>query len=94
MDEEFFPIKGALENSDLSDSNPLLVDVGGGIGHDAEEFRIKHPGLSGRVIVQDLPETIQQASKTSQSIELMAHDFFTPQPVDGTKPHSRLLWNY
>ena len=95
MDEDFFPIDGALENSDLSDSSPLLVDVGGGIGHDAEEFREKHPGLSGRVIVQDLPATIQQASKTSQSIELVAHDFFTPQPIDGElKPYSRLLWNY
>lgn len=41
----------------------FLIDVGGGIGHDVDEFGKKHPGLSGRLIVQDLPGTIQQASK-------------------------------
>ena len=92
MDEDFFPIKTALENSDLNDSIPLLVDVGGGIGQDVEEFRKKHPGLSGRLIVQDLPGTIQQASKEIQGIELMAHDFFTPQPIHGEqKLYCRLL---
>ena len=95
MDEDFFPIKGALENFDLGDSSPLLVDVGGGIGHDVEEFRKRYPGVPGRLIVQDLPETIQQASKAGQSIELMAHDFFTPQPIEGEwKPHCRFLWSY
>lgn len=83
MDEDFFPINRALDISDLDGSSPLLVDVGGGIGHDVEEFRKKHPGLPGRLIVQDLPETIQQASKASHRIELMAHDFFTPQPIHG-----------
>ena len=83
MYKDFFPIQNALENSNLDDSIPLLVDVGGSIGRDVEEFRNKHSGLTGRLIVQDLPGTIRQASKEIQGIELVAHDFFTPQPIHG-----------
>ncbi|KAL8805076.1 MAG: hypothetical protein Q9182_002166 [Xanthomendoza sp. 2 TL-2023] len=83
MDEDFFPVRDSLRGIELHDQSPLLVDVGGGLGHDAMEFRSKHPDLPGRIIVQDLPATIQGVASNNQDIEFMAHDFRTPQPIQG-----------
>lgn len=60
----------------------LLVDCGGSTGHDIEAFRTQHPQQPGRLVLQDRPEVIENAT-VHESIEKMSHDFFTPQPVKG-----------
>ena len=77
----FFPVEKSLFE-DLQ-SSELLVDVGGGFGHDLFAFRAAYPDHPGRLILQDLPETIEGVSKTDSGVELMSHDFFTPQPIKG-----------
>jgi hypothetical protein len=62
---------------------PILVDIGGNDGTDVERFLAKHPGVAaGSLILQDRPAALKLA-KVDQKIELMPHDFFTPQPVIG-----------
>lgn len=63
---------------------PLYVNVGGGIGHQCAQFRERYPAsqIPGRVVLQDLPATIERALPT-EGVENMAHDFFKPQPVKG-----------
>ena len=79
---DVYPISRILEGADAEGT--LLVDVGGGRGHDMERFRLRasqqHPG---RIVVQDLPLVVDQAKKdrVDSSIEFIAHDFFKPQPV-------------
>lgn len=74
---------------EADDSTPLLVDIGGGFGHQCIAFRQKYPALPGRVILQDLPDIIGQVESNplpglkDGAIEMQAHDFFTPQPVKG-----------
>ncbi|KAF2233453.1 S-adenosyl-L-methionine-dependent methyltransferase [Viridothelium virens] len=63
---------------------PLFVDVGGGIGSQCLEFQQAAPKIAGRVILQDLQQTLDQ-SPTHNGIEKMTHDFFTPQPIEGAK---------
>ncbi len=63
-------------------NSPILVDVGGGLGHDAKKFLQRYPQHTGKVVVQDLPSVVAQA-KPDPSIEMMGHDFFTEQPVKG-----------
>ena len=82
MDEGFYPMEERL-GRDIEKHGTFLVDVGGGLGHDLEELKIKRPGICGRLVLQDKPEVIAQISKISDSIEITAHDFFTPQPVKG-----------
>ncbi|KAM7195869.1 hypothetical protein V8F33_006518 [Rhypophila sp. PSN 637] len=70
-----------------SDSHRVLyVNIGGGIGHQCSQFRDKYPPatLPGRVILQDLPATIEQALATP-GVENMAWDFFSDdkQPIKG-----------
>lgn len=86
MDEGFYPVRERLYHDMQNDDENavFLVDVGGGLGHDLEELRVKHPGIRGRLVLQDQPEVIAQIDKASNSIELTTHDFFTPQSVKGT----------
>lgn len=85
MDPGFYPTEQlglAVKADDV-----LLVDVGGGLGHDLEELKAKHPQLPGRLVLQDRPEVVRQVQHVSKGIELMEHDFFTEQPIKGAKAY-------
>ena len=67
--------------------SPLLVDVGGGLGHDIANFYAKYPGLAGQLVLQDTPSVIAQVNQGAMinlppAIKRIAHDFFSPQPVE------------
>lgn len=65
----------------------LMVDVGGGNGENAYRLHTAYPNLVGQLVVQDLPKTINEATKRGYpaKIELMEYDFFTTQPIKGAK---------
>ena len=44
-----------------SSSDSLFVDIGGGIGTDASEFRHRYPHVHGKVFLQELPAVIDSA---------------------------------
>lgn len=78
-----YPVHEATQG--LTDpQRPLYVNVGGGIGHQCAQFREKYPNIPGRVILQDLPVTVERALPIP-GVENMAHDFFEPQPIKGMK---------
>ncbi|KAL9034644.1 MAG: hypothetical protein Q9180_005290 [Flavoplaca navasiana] len=85
MDADFYPVQDARKDIKLDSDTPILVDIGGGKGHDVMEFKKKFPSLPGRLIVQDLPNTIQRVASTHQGIEFRPHDFFPPQPIKGAR---------
>ena len=60
----------------------LFVDVGGGQGQILSDVRSEQPSLKGRMIIQDLQGVIGDWTPP-QNVEVMAYDFFTPQPVHG-----------
>ena len=64
---------------------PVYVNIGGGIGHQCEQFKGQYPNVPGRVILQDLPSSIEKALPTP-GVENMAHNFFEPQPIKGLTP--------
>ena len=80
--EWFDVVPFAEEAANVSPDHALFVDIGGNIGHQSKRLRSKYPTLPGRVIVQDLPESVNVATP-AQGVEFMAYDFFTPQPVHG-----------
>lgn len=71
MDEGLYPLEERL-GYDKEKYGTFLVDVGGGLGHDLEELKLKHPGLRGRLVLQDKPEVIAQIGKVSNSIGFTA----------------------
>ncbi|KAI0899293.1 putative O-methyltransferase [Annulohypoxylon nitens] len=86
VDPGFYPISERLvEGFDASNDGVMLVDVGGGLGHDLRELKEKHPSLPGSLILQDRPEVISTVS--GGAFQSTAHDFFTSQPVKNSRAY-------
>lgn len=79
---------GTASGSDSSSSpRKLVVDVGGGLGHDLEKFRAKHPDVpQGSLMLQDQPAVVEKAKVVSPCVA-QAYDFFTPEPVKGARAY-------
>lgn len=87
---DWFPVeREILSTIPGAENDTLLVDVGGGKGHDLERLLSQYPQTKGRLVLQDLPDTINRIQQLSPDIRRMPHDFFTPQPVKGKKEISR-----
>lgn len=78
---EWYDVPGRLMHGAKQDT-PLLVDVGGGKGHDLVRFLEFHPDV-GRLVLQELEPVLQSAPDLPSEIEKMPYDFFTVQPVKG-----------
>ncbi|KAL3477295.1 S-adenosyl-L-methionine-dependent methyltransferase [Aspergillus californicus] len=91
-DEGFYPVaQRMIAGFDPSSNEALLVDVGGGRGHDVTAFAAAHPGHPGKVILQDREPVIAgvlENSTADRPFDVQAHDFFTPQPVQGARAYS------
>ncbi|KAI4592216.1 hypothetical protein KJ359_011455 [Pestalotiopsis sp. 9143b] len=68
----------------LLESPPLVVDIGGNIGHDIERVRTRYPDLAAKLYLQDRADVIK-LSKCPDTVNKMVYDFFTPQPVRGAR---------
>jgi len=68
----------------LDPERVLFVDVGGGVGHQCLAIKTRYPDIPGRIILQDLSDTLKQALPT-EGVEPMIHDFFQPQLVKNAK---------
>ncbi|GAP84748.1 putative O-methyl transferase B [Rosellinia necatrix] len=77
-----YPVKEEVR--DWDPKKPVYVNIGGGIGHQCAQFLEKYPEVPGRVILQDLPHSVDKALPTPR-VENVAHDFFEPQPIKGAK---------
>lgn len=89
--DSWFPADNIFEGS-TSDDTALIVDVGGGLGHDLAAFATRNPDRKMRLMNEDLPEVIQQAKEQpplDSRIELKVQNFFEPQAVKGAKIVSR-----
>lgn len=89
MDPDCYPVEDLLaKGADQDKLAVLLVDVGGGLGQDIEEFQRKYPTLPGRLILQEQRAIVQEVTKTIHNrIEPMEHDFFTRQPIIGARAY-------
>lgn len=87
MDPGFYPLEERLvKGCRKGKREVLLVDVGGGLGHDLEEFRSKCSSLIGgrRLVLQELlGQTVIGAKKLRPWLEAMQYNFFTSQPIKG-----------
>ena len=80
---DIYPAEEALLKGLESDNDAVLfVDVGGGRGHEIQKFRERFPRQKGRMVLQDLPSVVAE-TRASSTMEVMAYDFFTPQPIQG-----------
>lgn len=81
---DVYPYKTKIEN--LSPEQPLFVDLGGGLGHQSIALREKLPNVRNKIILQDIPQTLEHAIK-HPGVEIMVQDFFQPQQTKGNNIH-------
>ncbi|KAI0839630.1 putative O-methyltransferase [Hypoxylon sp. FL0890] len=85
---QFYDTESLINGADLSSGSPLLIDMGGLHGGDLLRLLAKHPDLpAGSLVLQDLPEVVSGANLTTDKIKLMAHNFFEPQPIHGSRAY-------
>lgn len=87
---EWFPVESEILSNGAENDTPLVVDVGGNKGHDLERLLARFPQANGRLVLQDLQNTINNIQDLSPGIQPIPHDFFTPQPVKGERSKIRL----
>ena len=78
---DFYPVQERL----VKQQGPLLVDVGGGVGHELTGLHAKYPHKPGQLVLQDQESVINEAKAKGVlvgAIKAVAHDFFTPQPTE------------
>lgn len=80
-DSSFYPVRDRLGGGGGDDDDVLLVDIGGGDGHDLADFRAAFPDLKGRLILQELSHVVERIQ--NESYEPMVHDWNMEQPVKG-----------
>ncbi|KAI1256124.1 hypothetical protein MGN70_002285 [Eutypa lata] len=68
-----------LAETNLSESVP--VDVGGGFGHQCAALLAAFPELRGKLVLQELPQTLAQLTPQLDGVDLVAQDFFPAQQV-------------
>lgn len=80
---DWFPVRELVLN-DAKPEGPLLIDIGGGRGHDLVAFKHKFPEASGRLVLEDLPGVIGDIENLESGIEAVPYDFFAAHnPVKG-----------
>lgn len=86
---DFFPVEEILFKGVKRDEPDatLLIDIAGGEGHDTEAFHKRFPDAPGKLILQDLPPTIDNVKQLDDAVIRMKYDFFTPQPVQGARAY-------
>lgn len=84
---DLYPVREKL--IDGFQGGVLMVDMGGGLGHDLEAFHTKYPVESAEYVLQDVPDVLD-AANPQPPIKKMAHDFFTEQPLKGAPIICRL----
>ncbi|KAL2151685.1 hypothetical protein VTH82DRAFT_6783 [Thermothelomyces myriococcoides] len=81
---DIYPHETLIADAAKYPDRPLVVDVGGNVGHDMERFRRAHPETASRLYLQDRPDVVR-LSKCPDPVNKMGYDFFTPQPIKGAR---------
>ncbi|KAH7305261.1 S-adenosyl-L-methionine-dependent methyltransferase [Stachybotrys elegans] len=83
---DLYPYEEPSDSLPNDSPTPLLVDVGGNVGHDIIKILTEQPDVASRLVLQDRPEVLELA-KCPPGVQVAAHDFFTPQPVKGARAY-------
>ena len=77
-----FPVEQEVSSWSAEPDKALFVDVGGGVGPQCLAFKTKYPNLPGRVILEDIPQTLEHASPI-EGVDFLVQNFFEPQAIKG-----------
>jgi hypothetical protein len=76
---DYYPVT-SKDGTSFDEKAPLIVDIGGNIGINISDFHAKFPELPGRLILEDLPETIFSIQELAFAMKRIIQSFIEPQP--------------
>ncbi|CAG8981319.1 hypothetical protein HYALB_00005119 [Hymenoscyphus albidus] len=79
---DWYPVQKQILDGAESDGT-LLVDVGGGKGHDLIQFHEKFPG--NKLVLEEIPQVVENLRDSEQVFESVVYDFFTEQPLKNAR---------
>ncbi|KAI9709578.1 MAG: hypothetical protein M1820_003338 [Bogoriella megaspora] len=86
--QEWFPAdKVIFDGYQENISDVVFVDVGGGIGHECQTLLKKFPDVKGRIVLQDLPNVIDDVKELDPRIERQPMNFLEGQPIKGARAY-------
>ncbi|OKL58381.1 hypothetical protein UA08_06069 [Talaromyces atroroseus] len=87
-----YPFEKQTQDWNPNPDEALFVDIGGNAGHYYALFKSEFPGIRGRIVLEDLPDTLTHTLPTP-GVEKLGHDFFQPQPIKetGIPPYATAL---
>lgn len=92
---DWYPVEERLLNNAKADDDAvLIVDIAGGRGHYLVAFKEKFPHIKGRMILQEVPDVIDDAQNLHPDIECMKYNMFEPQPIKGNIESASLNHTY
>ena len=77
-----YPFEKQTQGWNPNSEEALFVDIGGNVGHYCALFKSRFPNIPGRILLEDLPDTLTHALPTP-GVEKLEHDFFQPQQIKG-----------
>lgn len=80
---DVYPVSETVTNLRNGSDEVLIVDIGGGPGQELANFHERYPDIPGRLVLQDLPLTLNGIETLPSKVEAMKYDFFDPQPIKG-----------
>ncbi|MCJ1352384.1 MAG: hypothetical protein MMC33_002368 [Icmadophila ericetorum] len=85
---DMFPVEEQLSLGFSGEKDAvMIVDVAGASGSEMKDLKKRYPSFPGRLILQDLPQAIEQINKLTVDFETMDYNFFSPQPVIGARAY-------
>ncbi|KAI1650364.1 putative O-methyltransferase [Daldinia loculata] len=85
---DWFPVEEELvSGAGITKDSVLLIDIGGGKGHDLISFHERFPHIEGRLILQDSAPVITNIRNMIPAIEPTIYNFFTEQPIKGARAY-------
>ncbi|KAI9933707.1 hypothetical protein MW887_004778 [Aspergillus wentii] len=83
---DWYPVRERILNADFKPDQALLVDIGGGRGHDILEFKKRFPDVSAKYVLAELPGVLEDAEELDADIQKLPYDFWTTeQPIKGAR---------
>ncbi|KAH8703677.1 S-adenosyl-L-methionine-dependent methyltransferase [Talaromyces proteolyticus] len=79
-----YPFEKQTQGWNPNPEEALFVDIGGNVGHYCALFKSRFSEIPGRILLEDLTDTLTHALPTP-GVEKLGHDFFQPQPIKGAK---------
>ena len=72
-----------IDDQNSKESNVFVLDIAGCGGYDLSSCAKRYPDVPGRLILQDVPDVINNLENSHEDVKRMIYNVVTLQPMEG-----------